>query len=367
LQTIVDAVPFGILRTDAAASRLVCNPAAAAMLGFPEVVEADASQWPPMTLIGPKGEIPRGRDPLLRALRGEVTAAMELDIRLADGMVLTTLCNAAPIRDRGGRIAGAISAFVDISANRSLQQELERRRRQASDVSSRKGRFLAALAHDLRTPANAINLLAELLGKSAHDPTQADEIPEVAQELQRTSTSLVTLVTDSIELTRLDLGAVDLNEVEIELGPWLDEIARRFQPLAAEKDLQFACTTSSPKLRLRVDKIRLSRLLGILIDNAIKFTHKGEVSVEANLLDDRTLRFDVTDTGVGIPAENLNGLFDELVQLRSPQRAKTGGTGMGLPISKRLVELMGARLEISSEPDKGSTFSFTLPPVNVIG
>jgi signal transduction histidine kinase/uncharacterized membrane protein len=367
LQTIVDAVPFGILRTDAAASRLVCNPAAAAMLGFPEVVEADASQWPPMTLIGPKGEIPRGRDPLLRALRGEVTAAMELDIRLADGMVLTTLCNAAPIRDRGGRIAGAISAFVDISANRSLQQELERRRRQASDVSSRKGRFLAALAHDLRTPANAINLLAELLGKSVHDPTQTDEIPEVAQELQRTSTSLVTLVTDSIELTRLDLGAVDLNEVEIELGPWLDEIARRFQPLAAEKKLQFNCTTSSPKLRLRVDKIRLSRLLGILIDNAIKFTQKGEVSVEANLLDNRSLRFDVTDTGVGIPAENMNGLFDELVQLRSPQRAKTGGTGMGLPISKRLVELMGAKLEISSEPDKGSTFSFTLPPVNVIG
>ncbi len=116
-----------------------------------------------------------------------------------------------------------------------------------------------------------------------------------------------------------------------------------------------------------MDKIRLSRLLGILIDNAIKFTQRGEVSVEANLLDNRSLRFDVTDTGVGIPAENLNGLFDELVQLRSPQRAKTGGTGMGLPISKRLVELMGAKLEISSEPDKGSTFSFTLPPVNVIG
>lgn len=367
LQTIVDSVPFGILRTDATGSRLVCNPAAAAMLGFPEVVEADSSQWPAMTLIGPKGEIPRGRDPLLRALRGEVTAAMELDIRLADGMVFTTLCNAAPIRDRAGRITGAISAFVDISANKTLQQELEERRRHADDLSSRKGRFLAALSHDLRTPANAVNLLAELLRKSAHDPSQTDEIPEVAEELERTCSSLVALVSNGIELTRLDLGAAELNETEIELGTWMDEQCRRYQPLAEEKKLEFSCGTPDAKIRARIDKIRLSRLLGILVDNAIKFTERGQVSVEAHLTENKALRFDVTDTGVGIPAENLTTIFDELVQLKSPQRAKTGGTGMGLAISKRLVELMGGKLEVFSEPGKGSTFSFTLPPANVIG
>jgi signal transduction histidine kinase len=367
LQTIVDAVPFGILRTNAEANRLVCNPAAAAMLGFPEMVEADSSQWPAMTLLGPKGEIPRGRDPLLRALRGEVTAAMEVDIRLVDGMVLSTLCNAAPIRDRAGRIVGAISAFVDISANRSLQQELERRRRQADDVSSRKGRFLGALSHDLRTPANAINLLAELLRKSAHDPSQGDEIPEVAQELERTCTSMVSLVLNAIELTRLDLGPPELNETEIELGPWMEEQRRRFAPAAEAKKIEFTCTTPSPQARARVDKIRLSRLLGILIDNAIHFTEQGQVSVEASLMENRSLRFEVTDSGVGIPQQDLNSIFDELIQLRSPQRAKNGGTGLGLAIARRLVELMGGKLEVSSELDKGSTFSFTLPPVNVIG
>ena len=367
LQTIVDAVPFGILRTNAEATRLVCNPAAAGLLGFPELVEADSSQWPAVTLLGPKGEIPRGRDPLLRALRGEVTAAMELDIRLADGMVISTLCNAAPIRDRAGRIVGAISAFVDISANRSLQQELDRRRRQADDVSSRKSRFLGALTHDLRTPANAINLLAELLRKSADDPSQGDEIPEVAHELERTCTSMVSLVINAIELTRLDLGAPELHETEIELGPWIEEQRRRFQPLADAKKIAFTCATSTAQARARVDKLRLSRILGILIDNAIKFTQQGHVCVEATLLENRSLRFDVTDTGVGIARENLTAIFDELIQLKSPERSKNGGTGLGLPIARRLVELMGSKLEVSSELDKGSTFSFALPAGNVIG
>ena len=110
LQTIVDAVPFGILRTNAQGTRLICNPAAAGMLGFPEVIEAESLNWPKMTLIGPKGEIPQARSPLLRALRGEVTAVMEVDLRLGEDDTMTILCNAAPIRDRSGAISGAISA-----------------------------------------------------------------------------------------------------------------------------------------------------------------------------------------------------------------------------------------------------------------
>ncbi|MGA2440619.1 MAG: ATP-binding protein [Tepidisphaeraceae bacterium] len=367
LQTIVDAVPFGILRTDARASRLICNPAAAAMLGFPEIVQAQSQDWPKMTLIGPDGEIPQGRDPLLRALRGEVTAAMELDIRLADGEVLSTLCNAAPIRDRSGAITGAISAFVDISTRKSLREELDRRRRQTEDASSRKSRFLAAVSHDIRNPASAINLMAELLRRSVGDPAQTAEIPEITRELERTSNGLVSLVSDALELARLDLGRHELNETEIELGPWVEEQCSRFQPLAQRKNLEFVVTTPDPKICLRIDKAKLSRVLGILVDNAIKFTHRGEVRVETSLVDGRTLRFDVTDTGIGIAADSLSSIFDEFTQLKNPQRAKTGGSGLGLAIARRLVELMDGKLEVASEPGKGSTFSFTLPASNVFG
>jgi PAS domain S-box-containing protein len=367
LQTIVDAVPFGILRTDARASRLICNPAAAAMLGFPEVVEGEPKDWPQMTLIGPKGEIAQGRDPLLRALRGEVTAAMELDLRLADGEVLNTLCNAAPIRDRSGAITGAISAFVDISTRKSMREELDRRRRHSEDASSRKSRFLAAVSHDVRNPANALNLQAELLRKAARDPAHTAEIPEIVREMERTSNSLVSLVSDALELVRLDMGRPEPNETEIELGAWVEEQCSRFQTLARQRNLKLVVTGPDPEICLRIDKGKLSRVLGILVDNAIKFTYRGEVSVETTLLDDRTVRFDVTDSGIGIAADSLGSIFDEFTQLKSPQRAKTGGSGLGLAIARRLVELMNGKLEVASELGKGTTFSFILPASNVVG
>jgi signal transduction histidine kinase/GAF domain-containing protein len=367
LQTIVDAVPFGILRTNAHATRLVCNPAAAAMLGFPEVIDADSKHWPPMKLVGPKGEIPQGRDPLLRALRGEVTAAMEMNIQLSDGEVLTTICNAAPIRDRSGAISGAISAFVDVSALKSLREEVDRRRKEADDVSLRKSRFLTAVAHDVRNPANAIALLAELLRKSAHDPAQSEEIPEIASELEKSAVSMVSMVTDVLELSRLDLGRIEFHESDIELGKWLDEQCKQYQAQAGRKGLEFSFTPPEHPVQVKVDKVRLARLLGILVNNAIKFTEKGKVEVDASVQPDRTLRIDVTDTGVGIPPEKVNEIFDEFAQLKSPLRQKLGGTGMSLAIAKRLVEILGGKLEVASEPAKGSTFSFTLPPARASG
>jgi signal transduction histidine kinase len=367
LQTIVDAVPFGILRTNARGTRLICNPAAAGMLGFPEVIEAESLNWPKMTLIGPKGEIPQARSPLIRALRGEVTAAMEMDLRLGEDDTMTILCNAAPIRDRSGAISGAISAFVDISVLKALREDMRDRERIFDEASTLRSRFLAAVSHEIRTPANAINLLAELLRKSVVDPAQADEIPEICREIERSSTGLTSLVTDVLDLLRLDTGRLELNETEIDLGVWIDEQCKKFGSQAREKKLRLICDVPESGIRLRADKGKLSRVVAILVGNAIKFTEQGEVRIECSLLDDRTLRFDVIDTGVGIPAENRSAIFDELAQLKNAMRSKNGGTGLGLSIARRTVRLMGGKLEVVSEPGKGSTFSFFLPSSKVIG
>jgi signal transduction histidine kinase len=354
------------LRTNARGTRLICNPAAAGMLGFPEVIEAESNSWPKMTLIGPKGEIPQARSPLLRALRGEVMAAMELDLRLGDDDAMTILCNAAPIRDRSGAISGAISAFVDISALKALREEMRDRERVFGEASTLRSRFLAAVTHEIRTPANAINLLAELLRKSVVDPAQADEIPEICREIERSSTSLANLVTDVLELLRLDVGRLELNETEIDLGVWIDEQCKKFGPLAREKGLGLSCDLPEPGIRLRADKAKLSRVVAILVGNAIKFTEKGEVRIECGLLDDRTLRFEVSDTGIGIPPENQSAIFDEFAQLKKPERSNSGGTGLGLSIARRLARLMGGKLELASELGKGTTVSFFLPSSKVI-
>jgi signal transduction histidine kinase len=365
LQIILDTVPLGIVRTDAAMSQLICNPAAAAMLGYPLVSESDPQAWPKVKLVGPSGEIAPHEDPLSRALRGETTEAMELEVHVAGGK-LVALVNAAPIRDRFGAISGAVGAFVDISAQKALRDELDSRRKQAEDESLRKSRFLAAVSHDVRTPANAIGLLAELIRGYADDPSQVAEIPEAAQELQRSSSSLVNLVSDVLDLTRLDLGRLELRLSDFDFNQWLCEGFNQLQPLVEKKKLRFECEPLPVSIRMRADRIKLSRVLNNLIDNAIKYTERGQVHVSAEQLADHRPRISVSDTGIGITPENLGAIFDEFAQLKSPDRAKGTGSGLGLSISKRLVEIMGGRLEVISEVGKGSTFSFTLPSSCVI-
>ena len=356
LQTILDTVPFAIVRMDAKTSRLICNPAGCALLALPQVVEQGPEHWPNAKLIGPSGEIARGGDPLMRALRGEVTTAMELEVHLPDGRKITTLCNAAPILDRSGVISGAIGAFVDVSAQKSLREELDAKRRDAEAASIRKSRFLAAVSHDIRTPANAVSLLAELIRRTANDPAQAGEIPEIAKDLERSSISLVNLVSDVLDLARLDLGHLELRKSEFDFSNWLMDHGRQLRPLAEKKHLEFVCDPPQAGIRLHPDRIKLSRVLTNLIGNAIKYTEKGQVHVSAGLLPDRRPRVIVGDSGIGIAPENLAVIFDEFAQLKNPDRVKSSGSGLGLSICKRLVELMGGTLEVVSPPAREARF-----------
>jgi PAS domain S-box-containing protein len=366
LQTIVDTVPFGIVTTDANFTHLSCNPAGAAMLGFPASLNMPRDTWPKVKVFGPQGEIERGQDPLTLALQGQSTAQLELELRFEDGRILTALCSAAPILNRSGEISEAIAAFVDVSALKSLRQEQERRRQQAEDESARKSRFLAAVSHDIRTPVNAIGLLAEYIQNSADDPEEVQEIPQIAQELRRSAINLVSLVSDVLDLTRLDLGRFDLRPTEFEMNEWLMDECNDLRPLADEKQLKFDFRGADSTVRLRGDRIKLSRVVTNLVGNAIKFTESGQVEVKAALLPDRRPRVSVRDTGIGIASENLTKIFDEFAQLKNPERDKSRGSGLGLSISKRLVEAMGGSLDVVSEPGKGSTFSFTLPASSVV-
>jgi signal transduction histidine kinase len=259
----------------------------------------------------------------------------------------------------------AAQASVSITAA-SLLGRIEKERKEAEDASLSKSRFLAAVSHDIRTPANAISLLAELIRRSAQDPAQTGEIPEIAHELERCSASLVNFVSDVLDLTRLDLGRFELHESDFEFNQCLSDAFHQLQPLAGEKNLEFVCNPFPTAVRLHADRIKLSRVLTNLMGNAIKYTERGRVCVSAERLPDGCIRVSVSDTGIGIAPENLSAIFDEFAQLKNPDRAKSTGPGLGLSISKRLVGIMGGRLEVVSQIGKGSTFSFTLPASCVI-
>lgn len=368
LEAVLRATPVGIAVATPDGRDVRVNPAGAALLDVaPDANLADPAFIGAVQMRVGNRPMTHREQPLARAvLEGVETDNQELDVRLADGRRLILLVNAAPIRDSDGDIAGGVMTFTNITAQKALQRELDLRRTEAEEASVRKTRFLAAVSHDIRTPANAISLLAELIRRAAANPALAQEVPELAQELQASAISLVNLLSDVLDLARFDSGKIDVQEAEFNLADLFAEENRQMQPLAREKGLELQFEAPQPPILLRADRIKLSRVLGNLVGNGIKFTDRGSVRVTARLTEDGLPEIRVTDTGIGIPPEHMRHIFDEFFQLRNPERDRNKGTGLGLTICNRLVEAIGGRLEVQSTAGAGSTFSVVLPASAVV-
>lgn len=247
-----------------------------------------------------------------------------------------------------------------------LQDELEARRREAEEASLRKTRFLAAVSHDIRTPVNAITLMAELLTRAVADPHRTEDLAELAADLKANARGLVELVSDVLDIARFDSGRLELEITEFPLLPLLQGEMRRLSPVAEAKGLRLHIEPLQSDVRLRTDRVKLTRVLNNLIGNAIKFTEEGEVRICPEPMNGG-LHIHVSDTGVGIPAEHLPRIFDEFFQLKNPARDRSKGTGLGLAICRRLVEAIGAELTVDSILGAGSTFTLRLPPALVVG
>ncbi|HTL29948.1 MAG TPA: ATP-binding protein, partial [Tepidisphaeraceae bacterium] len=366
LAAVLDTVPFGVMIANGDMSDVRINPAGASLRGVP----ADTNLVPLGLRTRYKvyqNGVPIGADdlPLECAVkRGIETPGEEMELIFPNGRRVQILVCAAPIRGKDGKIVGGVAASADISDQKRLQVELDTRRREAEEASVRKSRFLAAVSHDIRTPANAISLLAELLQRTAASPSLAQEIPEIARDLKTSSLTLVNLVSDVLDLTRFDSGKIDLNEIEFPLGQMIQEECRQMQQMAKDKGLAFDCDPPASSLIVRTDRVKLSRIIGNLLSNAIKFTDQGRVSIDGARLPDGTVQIRVRDTGNGIPHEHTERIFDEFFQLktggREPQR-NNNGSGLGLAICRRLAVAMGGEIAVQSTVGMGSTFTVTLP------
>jgi PAS domain S-box-containing protein len=364
-------VPFGLAVAEDPEGRQVrVNAAAAAMLNVPldeniSLASVAGARLKRYIFQGDR-PLPEDRLPLVRALRGEEIQGEEIDLVFPSGKRFALLVSAAPIYDGKGNVAGAVSAFADITTQKALQRELDIRRREAEEASVRKTRFLASVSHDIRTPVNAINLMAEVIRRAADNPAVASQIPHLVQRLQANALALVELVSDVLDISRFDSGKVDLQETEFSLGELLAEEGRQLSPLAQDKNLRLVVEPPERPLWLRTDRVKLARVIGNLVGNAIKFTEAGSVCLSAALTPDRHVQIRVSDTGPGIAAEHLPHIWDEFAQLRNPARDREKGTGLGLAISKRMVEVMGGSIEVESTVNVGSVFTVTLPPSCVV-
>lgn len=362
-EAVLRTVPVPVVVCDDKCENLRLNPAGAALLNVPLDQELGPAEWTRVWQPYRNGRpIELADHPIFRAARyGEEIHGEELEFVLLTGRRMMCLKYARPIRDGDGVIRGAVAVIVDITVQKDLQRELDIRRREAEEASVRKTRFLAAVSHDIRTPANAISLLAELIRRTASNPALAADVPDLAQELHSSAVSLVNLLSDVLDIARFDSDKVELQESEFPLNALLQDEQRQLQPLAREKGLSLQVNAPLEPLVVRTDRIKLSRVLGNLIGNAIKFTERGGVRVDAHRNGDNAIRIEIADTGIGIAPEHQAHIFDEFFQLRNPERDRAKGSGLGLTICRRLVDAMGGELQVRSTPGQGSTFILTLP------
>jgi PAS domain S-box-containing protein len=240
--------------------------------------------------------------------------------------------------------------------------DLEVARRQAEESAKAKSDFLANMSHEIRTPMNAIIGMTELALLSKLSPAQKQRL----QAVKHAADALMDLLNDVLDLSKIEAHKLTVESVEFSLRDTLDETVNLLAVRAAEKGLELACQVSSqtPE-RVIGDPTRLRQIIVNLAGNAIKFTNKGEVVVRAGVdatQDGRAvLAFEVSDTGIGIPEDKRDLIFEAFSQADNSITRRYGGTGLGLAISSELVKLMDGRMTVESTVGKGSTFRFTVP------
>ena len=243
---------------------------------------------------------------------------------------------------------------------KKAQSELRKSFRELKKLDIEKDRFISIAAHELKTPLTTLHGFSQLLQneKILKDPEKRKKYLKIIEE---ETIRLSRLVTNVLELSRFDLGTLKLKIEDVKIPEILNDIKNQMEEDVKEKGLKLIIKTESKLPKIRTDKEKLREILINLISNSAKFTEKGEITVKCKKIDNNTVQFSVTDTGIGIPKSSYNKIFTRFFQVESPYVRKTKGSGLGLSICKALVETLGGKIWFKSKLGKGTTFFFTLP------
>ena len=375
LQLLLDSTGDGIYGIDTRGCCTFMNKAAAAMLGYA-----------PEDLLGkdlhrvihhshPDGTYYAVEHcPIQQTCRQGTSARSETEVLWQrDGSAFPVSYSVHPIRHEGA-IQGAVVTFRDITERKQVEAALLQAKAAAEEASVVKSQFVTNMGHELRTPLNGVlGGVAQLL-----ETTLTSDQHECAELIRSSGEHLLEIISDVMDFSRLQTGDLTLESVPFGLRLLVDEVVGNFARRAEAKNLQLSCLVHADVPSLVCgDPGRLRQVLVNLVGNGVKFTEQGEVVVRVRVAGcdrsssgaevrnngtlPRSIQFEVTDMGIGVPPETQARIFESFMQADGSLTRKFGGTGLGLTLSKQLIELMGGRIEFASQPGRGTTVAFTLP------
>ncbi len=359
-RSVLERAPDGLMVVDPDGTIRLANAQCEKLFGYArdELIGQKVEKLVPAAI--------RGRHPGLRESyhQAPTTRAMgakqELNAQRKDGSLFPVDIGLSPLPALDGSNTQVAVSIRNVTERKQAESELKVAKEKAEEATQMKSMFLANMSHEIRTPMNAIIGLSYLALKTPLNPKQRDYVAKV----HNAGTSLLAVINDILDFSKIEAGRLDLETTTFRLDDVITSVTTLTGQKAHEKGLEFLARSAPgiPEFLLG-DPLRLGQILTNLVNNATKFTERGEIRLTAELVE-RTgnkcqLRFSIRDTGMGMTTEQAERLFQPFVQADMSTTRKHGGTGLGLTICRRLVELMGGQIWLESAPGTGSNFTFT--------
>jgi PAS domain S-box-containing protein len=352
---LFETLQEGVYFCDSEGKLLDVNPAMVHMLGYSHREELVGTTIGNLYFERPVDLFPiRQRTPFSSSVTREIT------LRRKDGMPVTCIDNSNTVGDPSGHMIRHQGTLVDITVRKQSEVELQKAKEAAEAANVAKSAFLAHISHEIRTPMNAVLGMTEL----TLDTNLTEEQREYLTMVRDSGKTLLTLINDILDFSKIEAGKLDLEITDFSLRNSINEMVKIFGVRAKQNGLELSSHIASdvPDALLG-DSGRLRQILSNLVDNAIKFTKQGDIAIriekDSQTTEDICVHFYVEDSGIGIPQDKQQLIFEAFSQADNSTTRKYGGTGLGLSISSRLVMMMGGKIWVESEANEGSVFHFT--------